>query len=47
MSAYLIVDTKINNAEVYEEYKKRARPIVEKHGGIYRVRGRGHGHQAS
>lgn len=39
MSAYLIVDTKIKNAEVYEEYKQLARPIVEKYGGIYRARG--------
>ncbi len=33
MSAYVIVDTKISNPEVYEEYKKMARPLVEKHGG--------------
>jgi uncharacterized protein (DUF1330 family) len=39
MSAYLIVDTKINNPEQYEEYKKLAKPIVEKYGGVYRVRG--------
>jgi uncharacterized protein (DUF1330 family) len=39
MSAYLIVDTKINNAAVYEEYKKLAKPIAEKYGGVYRVRG--------
>ncbi len=39
MSAYLIVDTKINNHEVYEEYKKLAKPIAEKYGGVYRVRG--------
>ena len=39
MSAYLIVDTKIHNDSEYEEYKKRAKPIVEKHGGIYRARG--------
>lgn len=39
MSAYLIVDTKINNPEAYEEYKKLAKPIAEKHGGIYRARG--------
>ena len=39
MSAYLIVDTKINNASVYEEYKKLAKPIAEKYGGVYRVRG--------
>jgi uncharacterized protein (DUF1330 family) len=39
MSAYLIVDTRIHNDAEYEEYKKRARPIVEKFGGIYRARG--------
>ncbi len=39
MSAYLVVDTKINNPEVYEEYKKLAKPIAEKYGGVYRARG--------
>ncbi|WP_136796383.1 DUF1330 domain-containing protein [Desulfosediminicola ganghwensis] len=39
MSAFLVVDTKINNPEAYEEYKKLARPIVEKFGGVYRARG--------
>ena len=39
MSAYLIVDTKITNPAAYEEYKKLAKPIAEKYGGIYRARG--------
>ena len=39
MSAFIIVDTKINNDLEYEEYKKLAKPIVEKYGEIYRVRG--------
>ncbi|MBT8353231.1 MAG: DUF1330 domain-containing protein [Desulfofustis sp.] len=39
MSAFIIVDTKISNDLEYEEYKKLAKPIVEKYGGIYRVRG--------
>jgi uncharacterized protein (DUF1330 family) len=39
MSAFLIVDTKIKNAEAYEKYKKQAKPIVEHYGGIYRARG--------
>ena len=39
MSAYIVVDTKIHNDTEYEEYKKLARPIVEKHGGVYRARG--------
>lgn len=39
MSAYVIVDTKLLNAEAYEEYKLLAKPIVEQYGGVYRVRG--------
>ena len=39
MSAYIIVDTKISNEIEYEEYKKLAKPIADKYGGIYRVRG--------
>lgn len=39
MSAYVIVDTKINDPEAYEGYKSLARPLVEKYGGIYRARG--------
>jgi len=39
MNAYLIVDTNIKNADKYEEYKKLAKPIAEKFGGIYRARG--------
>lgn len=39
MSAYIIVDSKINNPEAYEEYKKLAKPIAEKFGGVYRARG--------
>jgi hypothetical protein len=39
MSAYLIVDTKIENAEEYDKYKALERPIAEKYGGVYRARG--------
>ena len=39
MSAFLIVDTEIKNTDKYEEYKKLAKPIAEKYGGIYRARG--------
>jgi len=39
MVAYVVVDTKIENAEAYEEYKARAKPIAEKFGGVYRARG--------
>ena len=39
MAAFLIVDTLIENAEEYEKYKVLAKPIAEKYGGVYRVRG--------
>ena len=39
MTAYVIVDTKIENAEAYEVYKSQAKPIAESYGGVYRVRG--------
>jgi uncharacterized protein (DUF1330 family) len=39
MSAYVIVDTRIKDAEAYETYKAQARPIAEKYGGVYRARG--------
>lgn len=39
MNAFLIVDTKIENADEYERYKALARPLAESHGGIYRARG--------
>ena len=39
MSAFLIVDTDIKDPVVYEEYKRLARPIAEKFGGVYRARG--------
>lgn len=39
MAAYLIVDTAIEDAAVYEEYKALARPLAEKHGGVYLARG--------
>jgi len=39
MSAYLVVDTLIENADQYETYKQLAKPIAEKYGGVYRVRG--------
>ena len=39
MSAFLIVDTKIKNPEIYEKYKMLAKPIAEKYGGVYRARG--------
>ena len=39
MAAYLVVDTKLTNPALYEEYKLRARPLVEKFGGEYIARG--------
>lgn len=39
MPAYVIVDTKIHDAEGYERYKGLARPIAERFGGRYLVRG--------
>jgi uncharacterized protein (DUF1330 family) len=41
MTAYLVIDTKIENQDAYEEYKRLARPIAEKYGGVYRARGGG------
>ena len=38
-SAFVIVDTKIHDSDAYEEYKKAAKPILEKFGGVYLTRG--------
>ena len=39
MTAYLIVDTNIEDFEAYEDYKLHAKPIVESYGGEYLTRG--------
>lgn len=39
MAAYVIVDTRIHDPEGYEEYKALAKPIAERYGGEYLVRG--------
>lgn len=39
MSAYIIVDIRVNNAAEYEKYKALAKPLVEQYGGKYLVRG--------
>ena len=39
MAGLLVVDTVIENADEYEKYKALAKPIAEKYGGVYRVRG--------
>lgn len=39
MAAYLIVDTRLEDPHLYEEYKMKARPLIEKFGGEYLARG--------
>lgn len=39
MSAYLLVDTRIHDAAVYETYKTAVVPLIARHGGEYLVRG--------
>ena len=39
MAAYLVVDTLLDNPELYEEYKRLARPLAERFGGEYLARG--------
>lgn len=39
MSAWLIVDTHVKDAEAYKAYKAGAAPIVAKYDGVYRARG--------
>ena len=39
MAAYLLVDTQLENPALYEEYKLKAKPIIEKYGGQYLARG--------
>jgi uncharacterized protein (DUF1330 family) len=39
MAAYLVVDSILTNPELYEEYKLKAKPLVEKLGGEYMARG--------
>ena len=39
MAAYLIVDTLLNDPDLYEHYKVKARPLIEKFGGEYLARG--------
>jgi uncharacterized protein (DUF1330 family) len=39
MPAYLIVDTLLENTDLYEQYKLKAKPLIEKFGGEYLVRG--------
>ncbi len=39
MAAFIIADTKIENADEYEDYKKKAKAVAESYGGTYRARG--------
>ena len=39
MSVYLVVDITVHDPEQFAEYVKKAKPIVERHGGVYRIRG--------
>lgn len=39
MATYLIVDTLLENPELYEQYKLQAKPLVEQYGGEYLARG--------
>ena len=39
MAAYLIVDTLLNDPNLYEQYKLKARTLIEKFGGEYLARG--------
>lgn len=39
MAAFIIADTKVENAHEYEDYKKKAKAIAESYGGRYRARG--------
>lgn len=39
MATYLVVDTLLEKPELYEEYKVKAKPLVERFGGEYLSRG--------
>ncbi len=39
MAAYIVVDSEVTDPAGYEEYKKLAKPAVEKYGGRYLARG--------
>lgn len=39
MAAYLVVDSHLTDPALYEEYKLKAKPLAEKHGGEYLARG--------
>ena len=39
MAAYLVLDIEVTDPAGYQEYKELARPVVERFGGRYLVRG--------
>ncbi len=39
MAAYLVVDADLTHPDVYEQYKLKAKPLVEQYGGEYLARG--------
>jgi len=39
MSAYIIAEVKVHDSRVYEEYRARVKPTIEKYGGRFLVRG--------
>jgi len=39
MSAYVIVNIDVHDAEAYEEYKAKVPALIRKHGGEYVIRG--------
>jgi uncharacterized protein (DUF1330 family) len=39
MAAYLIVDTLLDDADLYQQYRLKARPLIEKFGGKFLARG--------
>jgi len=39
MSFFMIIQSKIRDAEIYNQYIGQVSPIVEKYGGYYHVRG--------
>lgn len=39
MSAYIIVDVKVHDAKLYEEYKGQVQPTLDRYNGRFLVRG--------
>ena len=39
MSVYVIADIEVNDWDKYREYVEKTRPIVERYGGRYHIRG--------